>query len=130
MTNDNDPPDVPPPLLNGPLRPDRAPLWGRIAFGFLPAVLLLLLMFFCFTVDRSGDTLLPFLLAAGVGFVVLTPLVLIPWSSRVVKAIHGPAVPGKQGARVGMIALITMGMTFANFFVVFAGCCAILMTLG
>lgn len=126
----DDLPDDLPGELPPPIPPAPPTLWGRIAVGFLPAACLLVVMFMAFALDPGGDTALPLLIVAGIAFVLGTPLLMVPWSGRLLNRIHGPAAPEQRSSRIGMIALVTVGMSFANFCVVFAGCSAILLVMG
>ncbi|NUM54931.1 MAG: hypothetical protein HUU46_14890 [Candidatus Hydrogenedentes bacterium] len=129
MTEQLDPNSAPPPLDVPPPVPPRQTLWARIGVGFVPAAVMLVIMFFCFVFDRSGDTALPVLIISGIAFVLGTPILMIPWSVRALRKIHGPVAPDARGARTGMVVLVTAGMSFANYAIVFAECSAILMTL-
>ena len=131
-SNDDQTPPLPAPdgLPPLPSRP-RPTLWGRIAVGFIPAVLLLAGLFFAVAIDPGlGGPEEMFLIVGLIAIVLGTPILLIPWSHQLLKAIHGPIPDDKRTSRIGMIILVAAGMCFANFVVVFAGCSAILITMG
>ncbi len=120
------PPPPGPPQLPG----ERWPLWKKLLYGFSPSLALLLFMLVCFTLDPGGETLMPFVAVLACIFVLLTPILMVPWSIRTLKEIHGPAAPDRQAGRAGLVTLVTIGMTIANYCIVFAGCtCLVIMTI-
>lgn len=126
-TPSSDPSPMPgPPQLPG----ERWPLWKKLLYGFAPSLALLLIMLVCFTLDRGGETLMPIVVIAAGAYVLLTPVLMVPWSIRTMNDIHGPAAPDKQAGRAGLVTLVTIGMTFANYCIVFAGCtCLVILTI-
>jgi len=54
-------------------------------------------------------------------FVPATPLLLIPWSHFVLRVIHGPIPAKRLASRVGLVVVVTVAMTIANYLVGIVG---------